>query len=1010
MLLCLILTISSVVAFAEPPILDYRDIRVPNVSKPIAGMKVRIEHQDGSGSEQWIKDDGSFDALEAYVGDKVIITDWSQSRDNLKRWDFQYYDGIEEHSSYKSATQGAVISTFTLENVGTYELYMSVQDVQTVGMYQNWSDNGSHRAEKMLDNGQLYYMYFIRQDIKVLPTKPPVEDKYLIPNISAPSTAEKGETVTLSGVNTMSSSPIIAWEWKEETSVISSSMEVDRKMTKTKTFTLTVTNAQGMTASTTHTITVLDGERVDYIHCSFDIEKDITFSTGTFGGYKTKYDDNSYVEGKESEKYKGIDKYIVSLYDTSDDSKDTSFEVSAEQLNDDGTSATSYIKRKIEDILEGWYTAEGDYTVGVSQYAYDEAGDYDTDFEFIKLHMKTTASKPKTSIDVSDPFYPSEIDKDENKTVEWSYSSSEGIPYKESIVSLYRLNGATETPVFENQIMTERSLIINEDAGTELRIKVKVKNTNGALSDEKQTTWTVAGGKPNIDLTLTPQDNSIKTKVDNLNPAEIEAVFPTTYTRWDIKNSEGVVIQSDSGKIKTTISLDSYDIDTYRATQYAENNLGNEAFDTEEFKVFSSIDFNLDPRNPFEGELVEVTDLSKGVTNQQWFINKLGEPREKLVFSNGMKFTRVPGTYEITLEGDGFFDGKAHASVTKEITFLDATPNAGFIVHDYKKMYKELYIEGKTPSQDATSNYLQNRYPILFDDNRTQFVIEPLDDAKNPDYSLNDYIKGADKVIIDGKVTFRAKSELHIRFDREGWYRASYKVANVLKESAWYSQDFYIAPEYPLDINLIVADPTIYRDPHNELKSTITVFVDYNSPDNDLLDEDKSKLLISFDKNRDGDYTNDGADSNQYYTKNDEVLQDYIDEIKVTYAPNNTPNRVMYEIIVDNPTKNFLGKFKFDYEAIEKPRIPNYTALGVVPIIKSDTLNMVENQKIAFIDNQKPIITLEMTSGPSMEIFIFEESNNPLDAQMIFDGLKANKVNVVRLYHVLRNGTVVIYE
>jgi len=178
--ICLILSIiffsipfNQFISFSDT-IIDYREENHPleeigKGEKPIVGMKLKIEHQDGSVSEQWITNNDSYDPLEANVGDTVIITDWSTlgSGSSLKRWDFQYYDGSKYNTFEKSATQDAVIDSFEFENEGTYEFYLSVEDNDTIGKYENWSKNGTHRAIKTLDSGIDYYMYFVRLDVNV---------------------------------------------------------------------------------------------------------------------------------------------------------------------------------------------------------------------------------------------------------------------------------------------------------------------------------------------------------------------------------------------------------------------------------------------------------------------------------------------------------------------------------------------------------------------------------------------------------------------------------------------------------------------------------------------------------------------------------------------------------------------------------------------------------------------------------------------------------------------------
>lgn len=617
---------------------------------------------------------------------------------------------------------------------------------------------------------------------------------------------------------------------------------------------------------------------------------------------------------------------------------------------------------------------------------------------------------PETELTIPYPFYPKEIDNLEQKTITWTYSSEQDIPYQHSIVSLYKLadDGIYEA-VFTDRLMTERKLVVQAKAEEKYKIEVKVVDQLGKKSNTAEGEFTIIGAVPIIDLKLdTSEADILGMQVDNLTPKEIEELFPTSYTTWKIEDINGKLIVDGEGEVPKSIILDKkFDRGKYRVTQYAVNTIGATAHDTEEFEIYSYLNFYPRPYTQFEGDMIRLDDVSKYITNKTWHIKDYDEVEySDLQLNENNEITRDEGRYDIKLKGQGYFEftGEAEREVIKPVVFLSTKPKSAFLIGGNLKMYKEIILDGSL-SEDVTDERLQQTYPIIFDDPKTMFIVEPITSQNGDiDTSRNDYILGEGKEIENGKVVFKAKKVLSMRIDKEGWYRASYKVYNGRKESDWYTEEFYVSPELIPNVDINVSNPVVYRDPNNQLKAKLEVVVDYSSPD-DLIDLDASKLLIYYDKNNDGDFTNDGLDSNQWVKRNSNNLLGYFSNIQSNFST----NKATFTLYIDNPEKNHFGKFKFEFVAVEKPSIPNKTDLGEVPIMQVDTILLDDKKKIILIDNLKPNIELETTKVNTVEIWIIEESDRPLDTNKILQQLELNRIKAT-IYLIKKDGTVEIKE
>lgn len=414
---------------------------------------------------------------------------------------------------------------------------------------------------------------------------------------------------------------------------------------------------------------------------------------------------------------------------------------------------------------------------------------------------------------------------------------------------------------------------------------------------------------------------------------------------------------------------------------------------TENKYIYSNTkaDLRLDPPNPTQAEIQAKlgSDAYYVYHSTEWH----GDIETSTFVNNGITYKHRRRMKYMILQ-------TVNVSKTQPVEFLDAKPVAKFTTDGFRKMYKKITLNG-TSSIDVTDAELQAKYPIQFDDPRTMFKIEPLKGI-NGDTELqnNKYIQGYDKEIENNRVVFKAKDIQHLRFDLDGIYKIWYKVFNGLKESDWVSEEINISPELQPSVDINVSQNMVYRDPNNKLKSKLDVIVDYSSSD-DEIDLEESKLLVFFDTNHDENFENDGEASNQWVMKDNENLLDFITVLEKDFKP----NQARFSFCVDNEDKNILGRFKFEFVAIEKPLIPNYIDLGAIPLSSVDTFNLEIGKKLIFIENQKPVIELKMKKENTVEIWIIDEGK-PLNINTILDQLKLNRLNTV-IYILKPDGSVV---
>lgn len=635
---------------------------------------------------------------------------------------------------------------------------------------------------------------------------------------------------------------------------------------------------------------------------------------------------------------------------------------------------------------------------------------------FIEMEFTDPSQPPNTSINTPKYFYPREItDTGEYENViTWDYESPSSVPYKHSIVSLDKRVSSDEwETVINEKIQTDRQLNVTGNAGDEYRISVKVVDQNNQESSERNRIFSILNPYPDIEVILNDEiEDLLGITVENLQDEEIEQVFPTAYTRWNIQNKDDEILMEGEGEAPEWVNLDErFESGIFTVTQYA-SNIINTGYGASNFIRFAVLDFDIAPDRLYESEGATIIDFSKAVTNKQWNWRRVDEGIfEDLYLDENNSFTvNEPGLYEVELSGNGFLSlENDFGRRTKNVEFLSAKPIAGFGVDaGLIKMYKKISLDGAL-SLEKTDQALQNKHPIQFEDIRTVFVVEPLMSSDGEiDLTKNDFIKGVGREIIDNKVCFKGKAYQDIRIDKEGWYRVKYKVYNGIRESDYAVKIIYVQPELLPAVDFNIPNLTVYRDPDNQLKSVFDVIVLYNSPD-DAIDLEKSKLSISVDFNRDDDFSNDGIHSEMCVMKDNDNLLDYINIVKKDFKD----DKAEFKFEVDNEYKNFFGRFKFEFTAVERPIVPNYVdeAIGLedVPVVSVNTDHLELENKTIFIDNLKPTINIQTSKENTLELFIFEIKGNPVDVNVLISQLEANRIKAV-IYVIKRDGSVDVYK
>lgn len=354
------------------------------------------------------------------------------------------------------------------------------------------------------------------------------------------------------------------------------------------------------------------------------------------------------------------------------------------------------------------------------------------------------------------------------------------------------------------------------------------------------------------------------------------------------------------------------------------------------------------------------------------------------------------GTYKaiqrIYYLDDDSIENTAEASVTFEVKTPISTPvikaymlndNLGNWIdvtnNNNSKVYKRIKLD-ISDSVGATDPEVQAVYPIQFNNDKTQIQIIPITAAGEFDsernskiYTYNQY----DKTNVDGRITFKGKQAQEVRIDAPGKYKIRAKVYNGFMDSDWATAYMEVRPDLPPIITAFQIDGANYdpdkeihldyREPDNQLKTTFTINVDYAPQDDDIPDPASAKLEVRYDFNNDNDASNDGEYSAMYVKKDTTNLKGLATVTKSADMKN-------FNFTVDNPEKNILGRFRFEYSIGETPTIPNFTGgdLPGIPENRGDSSLFGNEKKLLYIDNRKAIIRIEIGKKQKFETYIID--------------------------------------
>jgi len=279
------------------------------------------------------------------------------------------------------------------------------------------------------------------------------------------------------------------------------------------------------------------------------------------------------------------------------------------------------------------------------------------------IKAKVVAVPPTTKLQMPKYFFPKEVTDigTIRNLITWDYNSPDEAEYKNSIVSLYKLDDNEKwQPVFEKQIFDRREFIAEGYKDEEFKIQIQVVDQDGLTSEIVEETFVIVNADPIIEVkwdTKKIKENILGIDVKNLTPIEIEHYFPTEYTHWEIYDAYGILLENGTGKAPESVTMDErYYGNVITIIQHARNSLKNTAKDTDRYIDYPIIDFEIDPDRLYEEELTTVYDKTKAISEKQWKIKQVNESDEayaELAFTDENKFTRPAGRYFVKLEGDG---------------------------------------------------------------------------------------------------------------------------------------------------------------------------------------------------------------------------------------------------------------------------------------------------------------------------------------------------------------------
>lgn len=680
----------------------------------------------------------------------------------------------------------------------------------------------------------------------------------------------------------------------------------------------------------------------------------------------------------------------------------------------------------------------------------------------VTVQLQVVASPPETVLSGPEYLLPRELG--EPNTFTWTYNSPDGIPYDRSLLTVEKQgSGGSFMPVVMDQEQADRNFDLQGDEYEVFRIKVKVVDANGNVSDPSTLIREVVSARPAITLKATENGDKIDVAVTDKTVQTVKDLFPTRYTTWLVQDYRGAAIDSGAGQIPAQFDYDTrFQGGAVTFVQHADNALGKTAKAKDTLMFNSSLDFNVLPSMLYEGQFAKFEDLSRYILDKVISIKTVSESDAQfapLPLTPESTFTRDAGVYNVKLAGKGYlsemhsiwqyaadrsalqgnvdpatpsveivktfagdealyaagsarFVGNTQSGAfysggveypyrrqvdyaatsalgmqeIKNVTFKNGTPVCVATI-DGNKQYRAITVD-LTPSESATEAGLQAAYPIRYDLTDTYVDVTYLKDGQ-PDRAMNDKILGSGRQIVNGTVRFVGDRRLAIRFDAPGTVEFRCVVSNGLKSSAEYVHQRVITEDTPPKVTVSLMNDVNYRNPENGLKTLFHVTVDQASLDGDSVDLAKAVLRVAFDKNNDGNYTNDGPDSTMTVMRDTTSLQPYI----TCSARSFSPDKVTASFVLDNPTKNVLGRFRITYLATDAPGTPY---LNVPPADLPVVQNNPEDSAAVFLsDNRVPVVELKLTKAVSATITIIDTPGaEPYDIPYLLEQAKLRGIKL----------------
>ncbi|KXG73771.1 hypothetical protein [Thermotalea metallivorans] len=411
-----------------------------------------------------------------------------------------------------------------------------------------------------------------------------------------------------------------------------------------------------------------------------------------------------------------------------------------------------------------------------------------------KIRLEIVTVPPETEITVPFRSYPKEVTDHTSikNIVTWSYFSEDDATYKESIVSLYKWNGSAWQPIFENQKYNKRELEITGNAEEIFKIVVKVVDEYGKESKPVEGLVYLETAKPDIDVTvdlLKLRDNILRVFVDNLTHPEVETLYPTSYTNWEIRNAVGTLLASGDGKVPEEILMDNRYFGTVVVVkQFAKNTLNNTTDDKDFYKANANLEIDVIPNRLFETELATVYNYARGLQYQEWGIKRNEETAYGELITVNDQFTRPKGFYNVMSKGAGIiatekelyqYSNNIADMLKKPKEFTQTEIKSAFGTNFEYAIDSQYWKEDLRGIESGNYTYMGQSYKFRRLANLTV-------------YSVSDFIRIKDVEFINGRPT--------AYFDVSGTLKAYKKVTVDGSKSIDYT-DVELQEHYPIDFD-----------------------------------------------------------------------------------------------------------------------------------------------------------------------------------------------------------------